>query len=76
LPIKKYLKENPGAPFIIAFIAMLITCSILVAYKRISSANKLAIYAFYSLVIGVALQLIASIRHKSRKVSNHELGVR
>ena len=66
-----YLKENWGAPFIIAFMVMLITCAYLLAYGNEAAANGLAVYAYYSLVIGVVLQLTVFIREK-RGRSEHQ----
>jgi len=58
-----YLKGNWGAPFIIAFMVMLITCAYLLAYGNEAVANGLAVYAYYFLVIGVVLQLICYLKY-------------
>jgi len=64
----RYLKENPGAPSIILFQVMLITCAVLMAYGNEGAANELAIYAFYALVIGLVLQFVAFFRRGRRRV--------
>ena len=69
-----YLKENPGAPFIIAFQAMLITCAIMMAQGGEEMANELAIYAFYSLVAGVILQFIAFLKYGGENEERHPSG--
>jgi hypothetical protein len=69
--LKGYLKENWGAPFIVAFMAMLIACASALAYGNEALANEVAIYAYYLLVVGVALQLASFIREGRRKKSFH-----
>jgi len=69
IKVLRYLKKNPGAPFIIAFQVMLITCAVLLAYGQEAMANNIAIYAFYSLVIGVILQFIAFLKYGGKKKS-------
>jgi hypothetical protein len=58
-----YLGENWGAPFIVAFMAMLMVCSGLLACGNEVAANEVAIYAYYSLVVGLVLQLIYFIKY-------------
>ena len=62
-----YFKENWGAPFIIAFMILLIIAAGYLSAGNESFANELAIYAYYSLVVGVLLQLASFIRHSRRK---------
>jgi len=59
-----YLKENWGAPFIITFMILLIAAATYLAIGNEPIANKLAEYAYYSLVIGVILQLIVCIKYE------------
>jgi len=61
--IKKYFKNNPGAPFIIGFQLLLLVCVGLLIQGNLVIANEVAVYAYFSLVIGVVLQLIAYLRH-------------
>ena len=63
LRIKDYLKENWGAPFIIVFMILLTTAAVYLALGDEANANNIAVYAYYSLVIGVFLQLICFIKY-------------
>ena len=65
--IKEYLKENPGAPFIMGFMALLLSCAILLSTGHTPQANKTAEYAYYLLVIGVILQFISFIKEERNK---------
>jgi len=56
-----------GAPFIIAFIILLIVCAGFLALGNGALANEVAVYAYYSLVVGVVLQLATFIRDERRK---------
>ena len=61
--LRGYLKENWGAPFIIAFMAMLLTAAGYLTVGLENIANDIAMYAYYSLVIGVVLQLICYLKY-------------
>ena len=65
--IKKYLKENPGAPFIIGFMTLLISCAILLSTGHAPQANTIAEYAYYLLVIGVILQFVSFVKEGKTK---------
>lgn len=67
IKVLRYLKENPGTPFIVAFQVMLIICAVLLAYDQEAMANNIAIYAFYSLVVGVILQFIAFLKYSGEE---------
>ena len=58
-----YFRENLGAPFIIGFMALLMICVGLLIQGNSDSANELAVYAYYLLVIGVILQLASLLKH-------------
>jgi hypothetical protein len=62
-----YLTENWGAPFIVAFMILLTVSAGMLASGNEAVANEVAIYAYYSLVVGVVLQLAAFIRDERRK---------
>jgi len=66
-----YFKENWGAPFIISFMVLLVVCAGLLASGNDGLANEIAIYAYYSLVIGVVLQLVSFIREERRRPKGH-----
>jgi len=61
--IKRYFKDNPGAPFIIGFQLLLLACAGSLIQGNSVMANEVAVYAYFLLVIGVILQLVAYIRH-------------
>ena len=59
-----YFKTNWGAPFVIAFQALLIAAAGYLAAGAEAIANGLAVYAYYSLVAGVILQLASLLRER------------
>lgn len=65
--LKIYFRENPGGPFIIAFMVILMVCAGLLIVDKEDYANALAIGAYFSLVIGVTLQFISFIRSEKAK---------
>ena len=67
--LKNYFKANPGTPFILAFMTLLLSAAALLAIGRPSDADNVANYAFYSLVLGISIQVIVTIR-ESRKHSH------
>lgn len=69
--IKKYLKENLGAPFIIGFQILLLWCAFLMSRGYSSMANETAIYAYYMLVVGVILQLVSFLMEEKAKQKNN-----
>jgi len=62
-----YFKENWGAPFIIAFMILLIIAAIYLSIGNEAYANEIAIYAYYALVIGVFLQLASYIKYAKKE---------
>jgi uncharacterized membrane protein YbhN (UPF0104 family) len=62
-----YFKENWGAPFIIAFMILLIIAAIYLSLGNEAYANEIAIYAYYALVIGVFLQLASYIKYAKKE---------
>ena len=68
--LKKLTTENWGFPFVSAFIILLVVAAVLLATGSPDLANDadiIAIFAFFSLVIGAFLQIICFSR--SRKNS-------
>jgi len=55
--ISSYIRENPGADFILAFIIMLIIVALIYPFTP-DLANELTNFAFFSLVVGVILQAL------------------
>jgi len=62
--LKGYLKDNWGAPFIVIFILLLIVAAIYVAIDLEPLAKNVAVYAYYSLVVAVALQYACFLKYK------------
>jgi len=62
--IKEYFKDNPGVPFVIGFQLLLVVSAGLLIQGSSATANEVAIYAYYLLVIGVVLQLFSFVRHR------------
>jgi hypothetical protein len=62
----KYFKENWGSPFIFAFITMLMAAAGYLAVGLEAVANEIAVYAYYSLIIGVVLQFICYLKYGER----------
>jgi len=61
--IKGYFKDNPGGSFVIGFQLLLGVCAGLLIQGNSVMANEVAVYAYFLLIIGVVLQLIAYLRH-------------
>ncbi len=56
--ISRHLRENPGADFVAAFIIALIIIALVYLFD-VEIANELANFAFFTLVAGVVLQILA-----------------
>jgi uncharacterized membrane protein len=61
-----YIKNNWGAPFIVGFMILLIAAATIQSLGITSAANQIALYAFYTLVVGVMLQFISYLKYKKR----------
>ena len=55
--VKGYMKENWGAPFIFAFISLLVTAAFSLSMGLTILADVIAIFSYCTLVVGVILQL-------------------
>lgn len=67
MSLKRYLKENWGAPFVIGFMLLLITSAVELSIGQTDAANGIAVYAFYALVLGVALQIASYVKYGEGK---------
>jgi hypothetical protein len=65
--VKKYFRDNLGAPFIIGFQLLLLVCASLLIQGSTSAANEIAIVAYSMLVVGVILQFIMYIKHRDEE---------
>jgi hypothetical protein len=70
--VKKYFRENLGAPFVIGFQVLLLVCASLLIMGNSVLANEVAVYAYYLLVAGVVLQLFSFLRYEKGKKENDE----
>lgn len=61
-----YVKDNWGAPFIVGFMGLLMVAAVSLLTDFIVLAEEVAVYAYYALVTGVALQLICFLRDGKR----------
>ena len=61
--ISRYIRENPGADFIAAFLITLIIVALIYPITE-NIANELTNFAFFSLVAGVILQFLTLRRIK------------
>lgn len=68
--VKEYVKENWGSPFIVGFILLLLTAAFCLSANLFSSAGIIAEYAYFALVVGVALQLVCFLKY-TRKVGEN-----
>lgn len=61
--IRSYIKEKPSAPFIVGFMILLIMCAFLLIFKAEKTAEQLANIAYFSLVIGVGIEVYRMIKY-------------
>jgi hypothetical protein len=64
--VKRYLRENWGAPFIVGFMLLLMAAAASLSMGLAALANDITIYAYYALVIGVFLQLAYFLKYTER----------
>jgi len=65
--IKKFFRENPAAFFGLGFLGLLLVSANLTIQGSSLLADTVAIYAYFSLVIGVFLQFIHLIWYERRQ---------
>lgn len=65
--MKRYVKKNWGAPFIVGFMLLLVVAAVSLSSGWASSADAVAVYAYYALVIGVVLQLTCFIKYRRER---------
>lgn len=64
--VKDYVRENCGAPFILGFMLLLVVATVSLVMDLCVLANEVAVYAYYSLIIGVVLQLVCFLKYNKR----------
>jgi hypothetical protein len=60
---KRYFARNLGALFIIVFQALVLTCAFLLIRGN-PAVDDVAVLAYCSLIVGVILQAVSSVREK------------
>ena len=65
--LKRYFTANPGTLFILAFQILLISAVVLLESRGAGYANEIASYAFYGLIIGLAIQIGIVIREERKR---------
>ena len=60
---KGYFGKNWGTPFVLAFIGFLIVAAVSLDLGFASLANDVAIWSYYSLIVGVVLQLVCFVKY-------------
>jgi len=65
-PIKlvAFIRVNWGVPLIVIFITLLMSSAFLLSAGFSSTSDKISLYAFYSLSIGILLQIICNLKYK------------
>jgi fumarate reductase subunit C len=71
--IKNYFRRNPETLFIVGFQVLLLVCACLLISGNSFWAEGIAVVAYFSLVIGVVLQLISFLRHREGELEDNEL---
>jgi hypothetical protein len=69
---RAYIKEKPSAPFIIAFMVFLMICAFLLIFKAEKAAEQLANIAYFSLVIGVGIEVYRMIKYGEQDTGDNE----
>src|SRR3990172_5263875 len=59
-----YFQEKPSAPYIISFIALLMSCAFLLILKLEPVAEQVANVAYLLLVIGVGIEFVQMVRER------------
>ena len=62
--IREYAKKNWGSPFIVAFMLLLFSAAISLSVGLSYVANAVSDYAFYTLAVGIALQLACFLKYE------------
>lgn len=62
----KFFRQNPGLGFVVAFQVLLVAAAVSLVSRATQLANDMAVYAFYALVIGIAIQVAKVIREERR----------
>jgi hypothetical protein len=64
--VKGFVKENWGSPFILGFMLLLLSAAVSLSLGLSYLADVIAVYAYYSLVAGVILQLACFLKYQKK----------
>ena len=64
--VTDYVKENWGLPFIVGFMALLLSAAVSLATGLSYWADLFSLYAYYALAIGVLLQLACLFKNRKK----------
>ena len=64
--VKEYVRESWGAPFIVAFMLLLVVAAASLSMGLVDLANGAAIAGYYALVVGVILQVVCFMKYNKR----------
>lgn len=59
---KRFLRDTPGAVFVLGFQVLLVVCAVLLVFGVASFAEGFAVAGYFLLVVGVVLQSVCSVR--------------
>ena len=60
------MRENWGAPLIIGFMLLLAVAAASESLGLAEFADKVAVYAYYALLVGIILQLVCFLKYDKR----------
>jgi len=63
---KRFLRENPGAGFVVGFQVLLVSCAVLLAVGLGFVAEGVAVVAYFMLAAGVLVQLVWYVRRRDK----------
>jgi len=70
--IKRNLRQNWGFPFILLFQALILLSGGFLIQGDSALANTIVTYSYFSLVVGIALQLTSFLMNGRRKQKENE----
>jgi hypothetical protein len=71
--LKEYVRQNWGSPFIVAFILLLLAAAVLLSAGSAYWAEEVAVYAYYTLVAGVLLQIVCFVKYRKNDSSEVDI---
>ncbi|MGD0028131.1 MAG: hypothetical protein ABSC91_04240 [Candidatus Bathyarchaeia archaeon] len=64
--VKRYVRENWGAPFILGFMLLLVVAAVSLTRGLNALADEVSLYAYFALVAGVVLQLVCFLKFREK----------